>query len=155
MAGAIVSKLKLPPSVQPAGKPAPRAVPTAAELVRPSRPLKPAGLPEHAARWWDTLVDQLDESGLLATVDGPALELALRHYCAAIEASDALSEQGAVVWDEKNERYMKSPASQVFRDHSSAYLDFAKQLGLTFVSRAKVAMPKGADHAESGNPFTA
>jgi phage terminase small subunit len=53
--------------------------------------------------------------------------------------------------DDKNERDMKNPASQVFRDHSTAFLEFAKQLGLSFVSRARVTMSKG--ESDDGNPF--
>ena len=109
-------------------------------------------MPEALSTLWDATVDALDEAGLITAVDGPTLELALRHYLAAVAASDDLLESGSTLHDDKNERDMKNPASQVFRDHSTAYLEFAKQLGLSFVARARVTMAKG-DADEDGNPF--
>lgn len=146
-----ISDLKLPPRL--------RAVPDGAaqaetmnSKVSPTRPVKPADLPKILDRIWDRLVDDLDAAGLLSSVDGMTVELALRHYLAAVEASGDLLSDGSTTYDHKNERQMKNPASQVFRDHSTAFLEFAKQLGLSFVARARVSLSEGADDAE-GNPF--
>jgi len=149
--GASVSHLKLPPtlrSVRTGEKP----IETMHSLLSPTRPLKPSGLPEDLSGTWDSTVDALDEAGLLAAVDGPTLELALRHYLSAVQASDDLIAGGSTTYDQKNERQMKNPASQVFRDHSTAFLEFAKQLGLSFVARARVTTAK-ADASDDGNPF--
>lgn len=75
----------------------------------------------------------------------------MRHYAAAVKASNALMRTPVTQKDNKNDRAMKNPASQVFRDHSTAFLEFAKQLGLTFVSRARVDL--GDKGATDGNPF--
>ena len=40
---------------------------------------------------------------------------------------------------------MKNPASQVFRDHSTAFLEFAKQLGLSFAAPARTTATKEED----------
>lgn len=99
------------------------------------------------------MVSALDEAGLLARCDGPALELALRHYKAAVQASDELSAAGSVtVEDRQQGRQAKHPADQTFRGQSLAFLEFAKQLGLTFVSRARTQIP---DTPQPGttNPF--
>lgn len=149
--GAIVSKLKLPASVQ-AVAPGEERVETMHSKLRPTRPTKPEGLVGELSDAWDEIVDALDEAGLLAQVDGPALELALRHFLVARKASEELLLEGPSVYDEKNEREMKHPASQVFRDHSTAFLEYAKQLGLSFVARARVTVPKGAGDGDS-NPF--
>ena len=147
--GAIVSQLKLPPKLSAVrGK---RAE-TMHSKLSVTRPEKPKDMPEVLSTLWDSTVDALDEAGLITAVDGPTLELALRHYLAAVAASDDLLESGSTLHDDKNERDMKNPASQVFRDHSTAYLEFAKQLGLSFVARARVTMAKG-DSDEDGNPF--
>jgi P27 family predicted phage terminase small subunit len=151
--GATISHLKLPPTVRPvrAGE---KVEATAHSKVSATRPDRPESLPESLTELWDYIVEQLDTAGLLAGVDGPAIELALRHFAAARAASDELLTNGPTSYDEKNERTMKNPASQVFRDHSTAYLEFAKQLGLTFVARARVPMDNGGQDGDS-NPFEA
>jgi P27 family predicted phage terminase small subunit len=145
--GAVVSQLKLPPALSGVRN----STETAHSKLSVSRPTKPADMPDSLSALWDSTVDALDDAGLITAVDGPTLELALRHYLAAAAASDSLLESGSTVHDDHNNRDMKNPASQVFRDHSTAYLEFAKQLGLSFVSRARVTMSKEA--ADDGNPF--
>ncbi len=148
--GATVSALKLPPGLH-AVRSGTKSVPTMHSKLSPNRPAKPETMPAELSDLWDTIVDTLDEAGLLTAVDGMTLELALRHYLAAVSASDELLRSGVKLHDDKNERDMKNPASQVFRDHSTAFLEFAKQLGLSFVSRARVTMNKAAE--DEGNPF--
>jgi P27 family predicted phage terminase small subunit len=149
--GATISHLKLPPALS-AVSPGTVRPDTMNSKLSPTRPMKPDDLPGALDVLWDSTVDALDEAGLLASVDGPTLELALRHYLAAREASNDLLVSGSTLHDDKNERDMKNPASQVFRDHSTAYLEFAKQLGLSFVARARVTTAKG-DASDAGNPF--
>lgn len=146
-----VSQLKLPPKLRLVTDK--KADTTSAHSkVSLSRPTKPAGLPDLVSDMWDTLAQQLDDAGLIAAVDGATLELAIRHYLAAVQASDDLMANGSSMYDDKNERSMKNPASQVFRDHSTAFLQFAKELGLSFVARARVSMAK--EEADgTGNPF--
>ena len=149
--GAIVSQLKLPPNVRATRK-GEKVTATAHSKLSPTRPKRPESLPAELVDIWEYLVDQLDDAGLLAGVDGLALELAIRHYAAAVKASDDLNETGPTLHDAKNNREMKNPSSQVFRDHSTAFLEFGKQLGLSFVARARVTMNKGDADADS-NPF--
>jgi len=149
--GSSVSHLKLPPTLRTV-RGGEKPIETMHSRLSLTRPSKPTGLPDALSDVWDSTVDALDEAGLLAAVDGPTLELALRHYLSAVKASDDLLSSGSTMYDEKNEREMKNPASQVFRDHSTAFLEFAKQLGLSFVARARVATAK-ADAGDDGNPF--
>lgn len=140
-----------------------RAVPTesdapttVADRAKPVAPDRPKTLPASLNAMWDEITGSLDELGLLTRCDAPALELALRHYAAAVHASDELADLGSVaVEDDKNKRLMKHPAHQVFRDHSTAFLEFAKQLGLTFVARARTVAPKEPEGGEQSNPFAA
>lgn len=125
---------------------------TAATAIKPLRPKMPDGLPKDLHELWDEIVDALDAAGLIAQCDAVTLELALRHYLVARKASNALLRSSVTTEDKKNDRVMKNPASQVFRDHSTAYLEFAKQLGLTFVSRARVPLGDKGD-GNDGNPF--
>jgi P27 family predicted phage terminase small subunit len=148
--GATVSQLKLPPALR-AVRSGVSGTETMHSKLSVTMPAKPSDLPDTLSTLWDQTVEALDAAGLITAVDGPTLELALRHYLAAQSASNDLLESGSTLHDDKNERDMKNPASQVFRDHSTAYLMFAKELGLSFVSRARVAMSKG--EADDGNPF--
>lgn len=149
-----VSQLKLPPKLRIVSDKA--TVDTSANSkVRPTAPEMPADLPESLHALWTQLVDELDDAGLISAVDGPTLELALRHYAAAVAASDELLKDGSTEYDEKNQRTMKNPASQVFRDHSTAFLEFAKQLGLSFTARARTTVSKGDEGNGSSNPFAA
>lgn len=147
-------KLKLPPHLRPVDGAQSTAPPTLAEAVKPVAPTKPADLPAEVSQAWDEIVPALDEVGVLARCDGPALELALRHYIAAKTASDDVIREPRL-YDDKNERPMKNPSSQVFRDHSTAFLEYAKQLGLTFVSRARAPRPDEGDADATNNPFAA
>ena len=146
-----VSELKLPPKLRLVTDKTPDGS-SANALVKPTAPEMPADLPERLRDLWSHLVRELDDAGLISAVDGPTLELALRHYAAAVAASDDLFEHGSTMYDNKNEREMKNPASQVFRDHSTAFLEFAKQLGLSFTARARTTVAKEADDGSS-NPF--
>lgn len=143
--------LKLPSHLRPVNDTTKAG--TLAETVTKAAPEKPEGLTDDEVSLWDELVGALDGAGLLAKSDGPALHLAIRHYLAALRASDELlAGPAAVVDPHHDDRLAKNPASQVFRDHSTAFLEFAKQLGMTFVSRARTVAPKEASGSGS-NPF--
>ena len=58
------------------------------------------------------------------------------------------------LWDAKNQRDMKNPAEVVFRSESSMFLEYARQLGMTFVSRARTPGQDMSDGGEA-NPFAA
>lgn len=145
-----IGDLKLPTHLRVVPNDAP--VDSAAAKVRPAAPSKPAGQPAEVSRLWDEIVPVLDDAGLLAEVDGLTLDLALRHYAAAVKASNMLQRAAVAVHDGAHDRLAKHPASQVFRDHSTAFLEFAKQLGLTFAARART--PGSAEPSDKpANPF--
>jgi len=119
-------------------------------------PDKPPAVEANAqlSKLWDEIVPQLDESGLVAPSDGPAVELALRHFLVAREASEQIGTQISVETDEDHGGVKKNPAEAVFRLESAAFLEYAKQLGMTFVARARTPAAKGRDDGEA-NPFAA
>lgn len=150
-----LSELKLPPDlrvVDGAEAEAPEKA-TAAMAIKPLAPDKPEKLPPEVSAAWDSIVPELEAAGLLARCDGPTIELALRHFVIARHASEQLLGRKTVtIRDQKNNRTAKHPASQVMRDHSTAFLEYAKTLGLSFVARARTPM-KGADDDGEDNPF--
>ena len=104
---------------------------------------------------WDDIVGTLGETGLLTKADGAALEIALMHWASAYQAGSKLLEDGPVNDDMRNGRKQKNPASTILAMQSRSFLDYAKQLGLTFVARARIDMPESAVEEDYGknNPF--
>lgn len=132
---------------------------TAATRVSPLAPNKPKAVAEdeELSQLWDEIVPELDKAGLLCTADVMSVEMTLRHFRAARAASDELAEGGVTMLnDEENTRYgtKKNPAEVVFRLESAAFMEYAKQLGMTFMARARTAAPEGTEGGEA-NPFAA
>lgn len=153
--GPLSKSLKLGPNGPDLVAVGPNDVPpeTAASKTKVEVPEKPKDLPDEVSVLWDEMVLTLESAGLVAKCDGPALELALRHFLLARKASDKVLDQGVMLWDEKNQRDMKNPASTVMGQHSAAFLEYAKQMGLTFVARARTPVDDGSG-ADNGNPFS-
>lgn len=128
---------------------------TAAADVSPIAPTKPEAVAEDSelSALWDEIVPALDADGLLARSDALAVEMALRHFLAARQASVKLLQEGPVEFDEKNKRRMKNPTEVVFRVESNAFLQYANALGMTFVSRAR-APSKDEGSGLHGSPFS-
>lgn len=126
---------------------------TAAGQAQPEAPDKPGPVAEDSelSALWDEIVPALDGAGLISRSDGPAVEMAIRHFRAARVASDELAGGPVAMRDEKNGRDMKNPAEVVFRSESDMFLKYAQQLGMTFVSRARTPVAKG--DGEDANPF--
>jgi P27 family predicted phage terminase small subunit len=146
--------LKLPTHLRPVGDH--ETAGSAAETVAKESPDKPAAVSGNPALsgLWDEIVPQLAAVGLVARSDGPAIELALRHFLMARQASDQIGSQVVVETDEDHGGVKKNPAEAVFRLESAAFLEYAKQLGMTFVARARTPAAKGRDDGEA-NPFAA
>jgi len=128
---------------------------TAADKVTPQAAAKPDGFPDddpNMVALWDQMVPLLDRAGLMTAADGPAVELALRHFLAARRASDAMMELDIAVEDQRNGGSRKNPAGVEFRAQSEMFLQYVKQLGMSFASRARIPAQKDAQ-GDNGNPF--
>lgn len=125
---------------------------TVAADVQPQAPAKPASVTasESLSALWDNLVPELDAAGLLCPVDGPAVELALRHFLLARTASDEIGTDVAVA-DAAHGGVKKNPAEAVFRAESEMFLRYPAQFGITFVARARTP---GAGVKKEPNPFS-
>lgn len=127
---------------------------TAAAMVAPETPEKPTGLPLDVAELWDEIVPVLAEAGLLCEADSMTIEMALRHFSLARRASNELIEQGIVVEDRRHGgQAAKSPKAQILKDNSAAFLEYAKQLGLSFAARSRMKGDGRDSKDEQGNPF--
>lgn len=144
-------KLKLPRHLSPIPN---NGEPTLADQVKPGIPTTPPGFPNDKmmAELWVELVTTLDAAGLIANTDGMAVEMAIRHFLAAREASDELMAHGTVVNDyahgtEADPAVKKNPADQAFRSQSQMFLEYVKQLGMAYAARARIPgrMEDGGD----------
>lgn len=128
---------------------------TAAETRRKSlgEIEKPKAVAEHArmSEAWDWLVPKLEEAGLAHTIDKFTLELAVRHYALAVEASDLVFADG-VVTDGYDDTIKKHPAEAVFRGESNLFLQYGKTLGLSFGSRVRLPSGETAEE-DQPNPY--
>ena len=127
---------------------------SAAAMVPPQQPDKPTGLPIEVSELWDEIVPVLAEAGLLSEADSMTVEMALRHFSLARRVSNELIEQGVVVEDKRHGgQEAKSPKAQILKDNSSAFLEYAKQLGLSFAARSRMRGDERGSQEEEDNPF--
>lgn len=122
--------------------------------VPAEEPSIPAGVladPELLAAWRET-VPQLDRTGLVTPADGPTIEMMLRHLVTARKAHRSVMEDGVEVQGE-NGTMKKNPSEAVFRLESAAFLELAKQLGMTWMVRARTASQQGRGEGGGANPF--
>lgn len=146
--------LKIPKHLQAVPSDPSVTASTVAERVDASAPVRPPGFPEddeEITALWDAIVPELDRAGLLTRADGPTVELAIRHFLAARKAGDALQAGDVVIGDPAHGgTQKKNPAGAEMRSQSQLFLEYAKQLGMSFAARAR--MP-AKDEATEANPF--
>ena len=135
-------KLKLPShmAVIDGGDQADDAVTTVASRTPLGEPDHPAGWDEEAAELaelWEQYSGELHQAGLISRVDGMTLEMMLRHFLAARQASEALA-TGEVLVDDRDGGRKKNPAGAEFRQQSALMLEYAKQMGMTFAARQRI-----------------
>ncbi|WP_166649264.1 P27 family phage terminase small subunit [Naumannella halotolerans] len=124
---------------------------SAAADVPPTAPVKPEDveIDPGLSELWDEVVPELDKAGLVTSSDGPAIEMCLRHMIMARRAFRQVDD--VMVDDPAHGGQKKHPAEAVFRLESAAFLEYAKQLGMTFMSRARTPSQRG--DADGENPF--
>lgn len=129
-----------------------KRIASAADRVSSRAPEIPDDLPGDLRGLWTTVVDELDHIGMLSRVDGMALHLALLHFQAATAAAGDLSAAGSTVTGAMGGP-IKNPSSQVFKENTAAFTELAKQLGLTFAARVRIALPEEKSD-DLSNPFS-
>lgn len=112
---------------------------------------------ESLSALWDEIVPSLEKGGLLCAMDVPALEVALRHYRAFLAIDeDWFAEQYQGVVEEANAQgnivSKKHPLETAHRSQSAIFMEYCKQLGMTFNARARTA-GRDNDGGAADNPF--
>lgn len=103
---------------------------------------------------WNDVVPGLDRAGLLTEADTMTVAAAIMHFATMKMAYDELSEYDSVIVDSDDsdtDHVKKNPAEHIMRLQSGLYMEYAKQLGMTWMARARTTIPKEA--SERGNPF--
>ena len=127
--------------------------PSAADLPAPVAPEAPHGLNAELLPLFEDTAAELDKAGLASKLDGMAIALAVTHYGAAMAAAEDLAADGSTV-EGATGGSVVNPASTVLARHTDSFTELAKQLGLTFASRARIAIATPArDDIDIGNPF--
>jgi P27 family predicted phage terminase small subunit len=107
---------------------------------KPVRPRCPQWLPTRGKRKWRQLAPELEELGLLTSVDGEALAIALLHWSLAVEAAEILKKEGTIATDERG-LPRKHPACQILRDNSASFRHYMQEFGLSPSSRTQFNLP--------------
>lgn len=131
---------------------------TAADRIAREAPEQPWGFPpddRDLVELWDETIPNLDDAGLLARCDGMVVELMLQHFLMARRAAAALFRGDVVVEDPAHgpEAVKKNPAGAEMRAQSLMFLEYAKQLGMSFASRARIPVKDRSDGDGQPNPF--
>lgn len=136
--------------------------PATGPTAPPAHNLKtpPSWLSAPAKLAWRRLIPALDETypELISTLDVPALGLMVEHLAIAQTAATEMRTKGnvpaaTVVPDTAHGGTKKAPASQIMRDHGKAFLELAREYGLTLRGRASIDLEKimGAVVPDSGD----
>lgn len=104
------------------------------------------------------ILPDLRQAGLVTGIDGPVLEALLMSQIVARKAYEHIRENGVVLEEERIgtggnpfTQTIKNPSEQILRAHSNMMLIHAKNLGMTWMSRARTESPQNA--ADDDNPF--
>ena len=123
------------------GETRPSRVPQNEPKPRPSRPLRPTFLNAGAKRVWNALVDELERTGVLTTVD----QSALAGFCSAYEEAKRLSRfidrHGYTV--ETPAGYIQQRPEVSIRNKAWDRVDkFGAQLGIGAAHRSRIEVKK-------------
>lgn len=138
------------------------SAPPAPEIPRADLRKPPAWLSRQAATLWRELVPKLEDAfpEEITVLDTPALAIMLEHLAITHSAARSMRGQGGwiatVSVDEAHrDRLRKAPSSQVMRDHAKAFLELAREYGLTPRSRKLLDLgpPIAPDEDEDDDLF--
>jgi P27 family predicted phage terminase small subunit len=109
---------------------------TSGQFVTIAKPPMPRGLPAEAKAEWRRVVPQLEDIGMLASIDRGVLI----RYCAAwadwCELARLLEKSGKLIKGQKG-NLVRNPLWLMKRDCEQAIAELARQLGLTPAARLR------------------
>jgi len=102
-------------------------------------------MPPAAQAVWDGIAPELDRLGLLAKIDGTALEAACRGVAQGRAADDAIEKLQELIragTAERNDYYHLSMLMAASKKGWSQWRAFCTEFGLTPASRSKLSVPE-------------
>lgn len=123
------------------------------KLYKPRRVAESESLNE----LWEEIVPEMEKAGLVTALDVPAIEIALRHYRAYLALDEqwandryegVIMEQGA-----HGVTFKKNPIEVAHRSQSAIFIEYSKQLGMTFAARARTPGRDNDSSSSDDNPF--
>ena len=79
----------------------------------------------------------LKVEGLLTDIDQPGFELMAEHYSIAVKAAETVEREGLETLDDHG-LTRKHPLLSVFRDHATAFRNYAAEFGMSPSARSRV-----------------
>jgi P27 family predicted phage terminase small subunit len=106
--------------------------------VKIERPVCPAWLSKDAKKHYKFIVDELQESGLIAKIDMGVLAILATSYAGMKEAEEQIQSEGSELQETPNGYLQLSAAAVSFDRHASRYEKLAKQFGITVRARQSI-----------------
>lgn len=117
--------------------------------AKPGAPGAPTWLSTEAKAEWKRVVPELDELGILSTVDRAVLAAYCDAWAKFVLVSKALSDgRDLLAQDARSDRPSKNPLWQVYRDASTLLERLARAVGATPVARLRMTVPEAPDDDE-------
>ncbi len=122
---------------------------TSGTSVTIARPPMPRTLPEEGKAEWRRVVPELEDIGLLATIDRGVLIRYCQAWADWVEFARLLEKSGKLIRGQKG-NLVRNPVWMMKRDAEQAIAELARQLGLTPAARlrAGVRHERQPDHEE-------
>lgn len=151
--------LPLPENVRELRGNAGKQPPASSPKARPGIPSRPEFLSAEAKREWRRVVGELDEMGILSTVDRAILAMYCDAWAKFVEARRLLEptefedgrQQTVLVIVGHRGAQSKNPAWQIYRDAATTCAALAAQLGLT--PNARLRMPAAPEEDDAADLF--
>jgi len=113
--------------------------------VSAKMPRKPAWLDAKAAGFWDIVAPQLVREGLLSPLFASTFALLCQSWSMYLDAQSEIAENGLTIRSSHG-NLKPHPALAIARRERSAFLELAKQFGLTVLARQAIRTEKPKKH---------
>ncbi|MCU1327481.1 MAG: family phage terminase small subunit [Bryobacterales bacterium] len=108
----------------------------------PAEPQEPEGLSDASRAEWVRITGLLRDRGALDALDQAALRDYLLCWDRLRECEAEITKHGVMVEGINGRQRVKNPACQLARQYRDALVVWSREIGLTFASRTRLAMPE-------------
>ncbi len=108
----------------------------------------PENLEPEARAYIESVLQMLEDNGIIDKVDGAALQMLAYNYSTFIKASKIVEKEGLTVTSDRG-NIAEHPAVKIGRDAQTSALKVMTEFGLTAKSRSKLPKLDGANSEDS------